>query len=152
MVHRFESAQFIPRARAELFPFFADAGNLERITPPFMNFRIITPLPVEIVEGALIDYRIKLFGVPMKWRTRIETWRPNEHFVDLQLRGPYRLWRHLHEFSDQDGGTRMRDVVDYELPLGPLASPVHPLFVRPLIERIFAYRREVIEREFPARP
>lgn len=148
--YRLERVQHIPRARSEVFAFFANAGNLERITPGFLNFRILTPQPIEMKPGALIDYRLSLYGVPLSWRTRIEAFEPEDSFVDVQLSGPYRSWHHLHEFKDAAGGTEMRDVVSYELPLGPLGTLARALFVRRSLERIFDHRRQVIAEVFAA--
>lgn len=147
-----ERTQLIPRPRDEVFPFFAAAENLERITPGALGFRILTPLPIEMRKGALIDYRISLSGVPMRWRTEITEWQPNERFVDLQLRGPYRYWHHLHEFRDAPGGTEMYDRVDYALPFGPLGVGVHALFVRRTLHGIFDHRRRVIDDLFSVNP
>jgi ligand-binding SRPBCC domain-containing protein len=140
--------QFIPRPLAEVFPFFADAGNLEAITPEFLNFRILTPRPIPMHPGSLIDYEIKLFGVPLKWRTRIEEFEPPSHFVDVQLRGPYKLWHHTHEFREVEGGTLMIDRVRYQLYLGPLGWLAHRLWVRRTLARIFDHRRQTIEKLF----
>lgn len=140
--------QFFARPRAEIFRFFSDASNLGRITPDFLHFAILTPLPLEIGAGARIDYRLRLCGVPFRWRTRIETFEAPQRFSDIQERGPYRTWHHLHEFEEREGGTLMRDTVDYELPLGPLGALAHALFVRRSVRRIFDYRREVLAREF----
>lgn len=135
-----ERAQLVPRRRDEVFAFFADAHNLEAITPGFLRFRIVTPGRIELAAGTLIEYRLSLFGVPFSWRTRIEELVPGERFVDVQLAGPYRRWRHLHTFEDAPGGTRVRDRVDYELPLGPLGALAHALLVRRALARIFAHR------------
>ncbi|MHC4730035.1 MAG: SRPBCC family protein [Planctomycetota bacterium] len=140
--------QFFARPRPEIFAFFADASNLARITPDFLHFTILTPMPLEVGAGALIDYRLRLFGIPFRWRTRIEAFEPPERFSDIQALGPYRSWHHLHEFEERDGGTLMRDTVDYELPLGPLGAVAHALFVRRSVARIFDHRREVLAREF----
>ena len=141
---KLEQVQVIPRSRSKVFEFFADAHNLEIITPDFLAFRILTPRPIEMHEGTLIDYRLTLYGIPVRWRTRIEVWEPDDRFVDMQLRGPYRYWHHLHEFEEVEQGTRMRDVVDYELPFGPLGSLAQALFVRRSLERIFGYRRQAV--------
>jgi ligand-binding SRPBCC domain-containing protein len=143
--HVLERTQLVPRPRAEVFAFFADAHNLERITPGFLRFRIVTPGPIAMREGARIDYRLSLFGVPFGWRTLIEEYRPGERFVDLQLSGPYALWRHLHTFEDAPGGTLMRDRVEYRLPLGPLGALAHALLVRRQLRTIFDHRRRAIE-------
>jgi ligand-binding SRPBCC domain-containing protein len=149
--HRLEQTQLIPAPRAQVFDFFSAAENLERLTPDFLSFRIVTPLPIEMREGQHIEYRISLGPVPMSWLTEIREWRPLERFVDVQLRGPYRRWHHLHEFREVAGGTEMHDVVDYELPLGPLGAIAHSLMVKRTLGRIFAFRREAVERAFPAR-
>jgi ligand-binding SRPBCC domain-containing protein len=140
--------QLIPRPLDEVFPFFADAGNLQRITPPWLHFKILTPLPLDIRTGSLLDYQISLFGVPMKWRTRIEEFTPQVRFVDRQLRGPYRLWHHTHEFTAVAGGTQMRDTVRYEMPFGPLGTVTHALMVKHMLKRIFDYRNETIVQQF----
>jgi ligand-binding SRPBCC domain-containing protein len=151
-VHRLERTQRIPRGRDEVFAFFADAANLEAITPAFLRFRILTPLPIELRAGARIDYALSLFGVPFTWRTRITVWEPSVRFVDEQESGPYALWRHTHSFEEDGGATTMRDLVEYALPLGLLGALAHGLFVRGMVERIFDHRREVIARRFGPEP
>ena len=143
MIHRLHRSQFLPLPRSTVFPFFADAGNLQRITPPELHFRFVTPLPIEMREGALIDYRLRLFGVPFGWRTRIAAWKPDDLFVDEQLRGPYRLWVHTHTFRDVEGGTAMEDEVRRELPLRPFGELAYPVVKRQL-DRIFDYRERAI--------
>jgi len=140
--------QLLPRPRAEVFPFFADAGNLAELTPGFLRFRILTPLPLRMEAGARLDYRISLFHIPFRWRTRITAWQPDERFTDVQERGPFALWHHLHEFDEREGGTLVRDVVDYRVPLGPAGRLVHALWLRRVLERIFDYRRDVLARRF----
>ena len=137
--------QWVPRPVEETFAFFADAGNLEAITPPFLGFSIVTPQPIAMGKGARIEYRLKLHGVPMRWFTRIDRWEPGRAFVDRQVRGPYAKWEHLHTFEPERGGTRIADRVVYALPLDPLSRPVRAWFVTPTVERIFAYRRSAIE-------
>jgi ligand-binding SRPBCC domain-containing protein len=144
--------QVLRRPRDEVFAFFADAGNLERITPPFLRFRVVTPAPVRVATGTLIDYRLSLFGVPFGWRTRIEEFEPAKRFVDAQLRGPYRLWRHTHAFEVAPEGTRMLDRVEYAMPLGPLGRLARALFVRATLDRIFDYRARTIEEIFAGPP
>ncbi len=146
MTYQLERRQFNPRPLADVFPFFADAANLEAITPPALHFRILTPRPIQIRAGTLIDYRLVLWGVPFQWRTLIESFEPPLRFVDSQVRGPYRLWRHTHEFIVQEGGTLMIDRVLYQMPLGPLGWLAHELFVRRQLATIFDYRFRVIER------
>ena len=144
-----EREQILPKPRSEVFAFFADAGNLERITPPFLGFQILTPLPISMKSGAIIEYRIRLFGVPMRWRTRIDSWTPETSFVDVQERGPYALWHHTHSFEELEGGrTRMIDRVVYRAPLGVLGSFARWLFIARTLDRIFDYRYEVIEQIF----
>lgn len=128
----------------EVFAFFSDAANLEALTPTFLKFRILTPLPLEMKKGAEIVYQLRLFGVPMKWRTRITEWEEGRRFVDEQESGPYAVWRHLHEFEAQGDKTLMRDVVDYREPLGPLGRIAHHLFVRRTVEKIFNFRKDAL--------
>lgn len=145
-----DRSQIIPRPRPEVFAFFTEARNLERLTPGFLRFRILTPGPIEIRAGTLIDYQLRLYGVPLRWRTRIETFEPGTSFTDIQLAGPYRRWHHRHEFSDHPAGTLMRDIVQYELPFGILGVVSHPLLVQPSLRKIFVYRARVIDELFSA--
>jgi hypothetical protein len=142
--HLLERSQVVPRPRAEVFAFFADAHNLERITPAFLRFRILTPPPITMRPGAVIDYRLSLFGLPFRWRTEIEAFEPGVRFVDVQRRGPYRLWRHAHGFEDAPGGTRVSDRVEYQLPLGPLGELAHAVAVRRQLRAIFDHRARVM--------
>ncbi len=147
-----EREQWIPRPIGVVFAFFADATNLEAITPPWLGFRILTPRPIALHAGALIDYRLGWRWLPLRWRTRIEEWEPPHRFVDVQLRGPYALWHHTHSFEPHEGGTWMRDRVRYALPLGPLGRLANRFRVRKDLEAIFAYRAEKIAELFPAPP
>jgi ligand-binding SRPBCC domain-containing protein len=143
----FEAEQFLPRPRSEVFPFFSEARNLELLTPPWLQFEVWTPAPIVMRPGLLIDYRIKIHGIPISWRTEIEVWEPQERFVDQQLNGPYKLWHHTHTFTEQDGGTLCRDEVRYYPRGGAL---MNWLFVRRDVERIFAFRKEKLEELFKA--
>lgn len=138
--------QTIPLDRDRVFSFFSNAANLEAITPPWVGFEILTPQPIEMHEGALIDYRIRLHGLPLRWRTRITVWEPPYRFVDEQMRGPYTLWRHEHRFESVPEGTLMTDHIQYRIALDwmPGASLVHRFLVRPDLERIFAYRQTAL--------
>lgn len=143
MTHILKTSFTIPRPIDDVFTLFAEAGNLERITPPELNFRILLPKPTAIAAGTLIDYRLRLFGWSFDWRSEITTWEPPHRFVDRQVKGPYRLWIHTHRFREVDGGTVIEDEVRYELPLRPLGEIAYPL-VRLHLERIFRYREKAI--------
>jgi ligand-binding SRPBCC domain-containing protein len=150
-VHVLTREQRLPRPPEEVFAFFGDALNLEAITPPWLGFRVTTPGPIAMAPGTLIEYRLRLHGVPIRWRTTIAVWDPPHRFVDVQLSGPYRMWHHTHEFTPApgpDGGTLMRDTVRYALPLGPLGEAAHRLLVRGDLERIFDFRRAEVTRCF----
>lgn len=138
----------IDRPIEEVFDFFCRAENLEKITPPSLSFRILTPLPVEMREGTLIDYVIKLSGLPMKWRTLIAKWDPPHVFVDQQLNGPYLKWHHEHRFVAEGNRTRMFDRVEYRVPGWILEPIIHRLFVRQRVESIFDHRTKVIQEVF----
>ncbi len=140
-----EREQVLPHPPERAFEFFSDARNLEAITPPWLGFKVITPEPIEVREGALIEYRLRLRGVPLRWLTRIDAWEPPRRFVDVQLRGPYRYWHHTHSFRAAGAGrTLMRDEVRYGLPYGPLGALAGALFVRRDLERIFDHRRDAV--------
>ena len=144
-VHILRREQRLPGTPESVFPFFADARNLEAITPPWLGFRVVTPEPLDMRAGTLIEYRLKLRGVPLRWRTRIAVWDPPRRFVDVQLSGPYRLWHHTHDFEpDGDGGTVMRDTVRYAIPYGPLGRLAQALVVRRDLDAIFGFRREAV--------
>jgi len=131
-------------SREQVFDFFADAGNLERITPPELGFNIITPQPIDIKKGALIDYKLKMRGIPVSWRTEISTWEPPYEFVDQQLRGPYKQWIHRHTFTEiGPNETHMEDEVKYRLPFEPLGDIAHFL-VRRELDYIFDYRQKIV--------
>lgn len=132
------SEQWLPRPLEEVFPFFADARNLEELTPPWLSFNVLTPDPIPMAVGTKIDYRLRWRGFPLRWTSEIAAWEPPFRFVDRQLRGPYRLWHHEHRFEERNGGTDVIDVVDYAVWGGAVAVN---LGVRRDVERIFAHRR-----------
>ena len=138
---------WLPQPPAEIFPFFADASNLERLTPPSLRFRILTPPPIVMRMGTLIDYRIRLRGIPMRWQSEITEWQPPHHFVDEQRRGPYRQWIHEHTFIPKDGGTLTRDIVQYAV-LG--GSIIQRLFIASELRSIFDYRNAALRDYFAA--
>ncbi len=143
-----ERELFIERSPEEIFRFFADACNLELITPPWLNFHICTPSPITMKAGALIDYEIRWRFVPLRWKTEIIEWNPPHQFTDVQLRGPYSLWHHTHSFAAENNGTRMIDRVRYALPGGPLGRLLHKLKVQHDLARIFDFRAERIREHF----
>lgn len=151
-VHRFEQKQFFKEPLRAVFPFFADATNLERITPPFMKFEILTPRPIPMRAGQRIEYALKIRGIPVRWISEITVWDPPNRFVDEQVKGPYRKWSHEHRFWEADGGTWMEDQIDYAVLGGEL---IRKLLVEPDLRRIFEYRSQVLEslreREFADR-
>ena len=146
-IYRLHTETVIPYALDEVFAFFAEPQNLEALTPPWLNFEITSPAPIEMRQGTLIDYRLKLHGIPVKWRTEISEWEPPFRFVDRQLKGPYRLWHHEHTFTECDAGTRVIDNVRYAVLGGAL---VNRLFVQKDVARIFRYRREQLRKFKPA--
>lgn len=149
-LRRFSAVQFVPRPLGEVFDFFCDPHNLERITPPLLSFKIEKISTPRVEEGTIIHYRLKVHGMPMKWRTLIRQWEPNRSFVDFQEAGPYRIWHHTHSFTAVPGGTLMEDEVRYKLPVGMLGDVFgHPLVKRD-VKAIFAYRRQVIDEVFGA--
>lgn len=147
MRHTLDTRIRLPQSPEDVFPFFCDATNLEQITPQELEFRIETPLPIEMKEGARIHYRLKLWGIPFSWETQITRWEPPHRFVDEQVSGPYKRWVHRHELVETPEGTVSYDHVEYELPLGPLGNLFHPLLKRQLA-RIFRYRHRVLHQLF----
>jgi ligand-binding SRPBCC domain-containing protein len=147
-VHVLQREQRLDLPPERVFPFFADASNLETITPPLLRFRVVTPAPIEMREGTFIQYALRLRGLPIRWDTLIQSWEPPHRFVDVQVRGPYRLWHHTHELEPLDGGaaTLMRDTVRYSLGFGALGEVAHRLLVRRDLDAIFDFR----ERRVPA--
>ena len=136
---------WLPHQPQDVFPFFADAFNLERLTPPSLGFQVLTPPPIEMRVGTLIDYRVRLRGIPMRWQSEITEWEPPHRFVDEQRRGPYRQWIHEHTFTSQDGGTMAKDTVRYAVLGGAI---VQRLFVASELKRIFQYRNAALKDHF----
>lgn len=146
-IHLLERQQRLEVPLGQVFPFYANAANLEGITPPWLGFEVTTPRPIEMRVGALIDYRLKLHGIPVRWRTRIEAWEPPHRFVDAQLSGPYSLWHHTHTFvADGKNGTILGDRVRYAIPFGPAGELARTLIVARDLERIFDYRRDAVAK------
>lgn len=150
-VHTLTRVQRLSGPPDAVFPFFAAARNLEAITPPWLGFRVLTPEPITMAPGTLIAYRLKLHGLPLRWLTRIEEWEPGVRFVDAQVRGPYALWHHTHEFEAAAGAdgapeTIMRDTVRYALPLGPLGEIARRALVARDLARIFDFRAQTVVR------
>jgi ligand-binding SRPBCC domain-containing protein len=144
-VMRLETSQFLPHPRDRVFEFFRDAFQLEAITPPWLSFSVLSPRPFRVEAGTLIDYRLRLHGIPMRWRSRISVCEPPLRFVDEQIRGPYLKWHHEHIFEEAEGGTLCRDVVDYKVPGGRL---VDAIFVRPDLRKIFGFRQRKLAELF----
>jgi len=145
-IHTLEREQELPGTPAEVFDLFADARNLEAITPPLLRFEVITPGEVTMRVGALITYRLHLHGVPISWLTSIQDWDPPHRFIDQQVRGPFALWHHTHElFPSGPDGTRMRDTVRYAIGYGPLGEIAHRVLVRRDLETIFDFRARKVE-------
>jgi ligand-binding SRPBCC domain-containing protein len=152
-VHILERRQRLDLPAEQAFEFYAQAGNLKTITPPSMGFELITPGPIEMRPGALIDYRLKLHGVRVRWRTRIEVWEPPMRFVDIQLRGPYALWEHTHTFErDGEHAVLIGDRVRYAIPLGPLGQIAHAVFVKRDLKRVFDYRERAVAERLQSGP
>jgi len=149
-MHRYilEREQWLARPLEEVFAFFSRPENLQQITPAWLHFGMVEA-PTELRAGALIRYRLRVHGIPIRWTTEITEWNPPHGFVDRELKGPYALWNHEHLFSAQDGGTLMRDRVAYALPLGPLGRIAHWISVRRDVESIFDFRSQTMARLFP---
>jgi len=143
--HTLTTELWLPRPRDEVFPFFADAHNLEAITPPWLRFQVLTPRPIPMRPGARIDYRLRVHGLPLRWQSEITAWEPPFRFMDEQRRGPYRRWVHTHTFAERDGGTLCHDHVEYAVPGGRL---VNWLIVRRDVAAIFRFRQEALARRF----
>lgn len=140
--------QWVPQPTSDVFGFFSDASNLEILTPRWLRFEVVTPGPILMHTGAVIDYRLRWHSIPLRWRTEIVCWEPPYKFEDLQVKGPYRLWHHTHTFESVNGGTLLSDRVEYGLPFGPLGGLAHALSVRRNVIAIFEYRRVKIQEFF----
>jgi ligand-binding SRPBCC domain-containing protein len=147
--YQLKTELWLPEPRDRVFPFFSDPKNLERLTPPWLRFKILTPEPIQISSGALLDYRLRLHGWPIHWQSEITDWEPPVRFVDRQTQGPYRLWVHEHRFGEKNGGTVVGDAVTYAVTGGFL---VYKFLVAPDLEKIFHYRHEVLRNLFNAGP
>lgn len=147
-IYKIKTEQFIKRSLAEVFDFFSRPENLSEITPPEINFRILTPLPLEMKQGTVIDYTIKLFKIPVHWRTLITTYEPPHRFVDEQIKGPYTLWHHTHIFKEVSGGVEIHDSVSYSIPFGFLGRLLHAVWIKRDLEQIFEHRKNVIDHIF----
>lgn len=142
------SSLWLPQSIDEVFEFFNKAENLQKITPPWLDFEILAPLPIEMKKGALIDYQLKLYGIVLSWQTEISRWEPPYCFVDSQRKGPYRKWVHTHLFREVAGGTLVEDLVEYQVPGGLLAPMIYGLFVKRNVRQIFLYRKAAILNTF----
>ncbi|SPE31053.1 Cyclase/dehydrase [Acidobacteriia bacterium SbA2] len=148
--HTIHRPQWISAPLEKVFSFFCEARNLDRITPPELRFKLLGQSHLELRAGTLIDYELAWHGLPMRWRSRIEEWRPPTLFIDVQLKGPYRFWRHTHSFEARDGGTLMRDTVEFAVPFGALGDLYVGWLARRDVDRIFDYRAQQISLLFPA--
>ena len=149
--HVLERSQRVEVPIEQAFAVYGDALNLEPMTPPWLHFEVLTPKPITLGAHALLDYKLRLHGVPIHWQTRIEIWEPPLRFVDIQVRGPYTLWEHTHLFEeDAEGRVAIRDRVRYEIPLGPLGEIADRLFVRRDLRRIFDFRAEAVRQRLPS--
>lgn len=146
-IYELHRSQIVHRKRTDVFAYFADAKNLEVMTPPWLRFRIVSPRPIHMQTGTRIDYVLRLRGIAVRWTSEITAWEPAFRFVDEQIRGPYRLWVHEHRFEDVPGGTRVIDRIRYAVPGGGL---VHRFLVAPDLERVFEFRREKLCAVFDA--
>jgi ligand-binding SRPBCC domain-containing protein len=145
-VHVLRRRQELEHPPERVFELFAAARNLERITPPWLRFEVVTRDPVRMEVGAVIDYRLRLHRIPLGWTSQIEVWEPGRQFVDRQLRGPYGLWHHRHTFAESGAGTVVEDEVHYAAPFGLLGELAQPLLIKRDLERIFDYRQEAVRR------
>lgn len=146
--HFLKQTTKIQKPLAEVFEFFSNAENLNLLTPPELSFLIVTPLPIKMREGATIDYRLKLSGISFNWQTLISVWNPPTKFVDEQVKGPYKIWKHEHRFEEKDGYTLMHDTVEYLAPGWIFEPLIHKLIVEKRVEGIFEYREKMLNKIF----
>jgi len=147
-MHFLTTTTVINKPLSEVFEFFSNAENLNKITPPDMQFKILTPLPIIIKKGTLIDYKIKVNGIPLNWQTEITEFEVNKRFIDKQLKGPYRVWIHEHTFEEKDGKTIMNDHVQFLSPGWFLEPIINKLFIEKKVKGIFAYREKILTNLF----
>ncbi len=143
-VFTFQTEITVPENKTNVFNFFANAQNLQIITPPWLNFKILTPTPIELKPGSIIDYSLRWRGIPVKWKTEITKWVPNNTFTDKQIKGPYKLWEHEHLFQETDEGTNCIDIIRYAPPFQPFSISI----VQKDVHKIFEYRKAVIQKMF----
>lgn len=148
-MHTFKKVTIIKKDIKEVFGFFSKAENLNKLTPPALGFNITTPLPIKMQKGTIIDYKIKLNGFRMNWRSEISKWEPPHCFEDTQLKGPYKIWIHEHRFEDLQGSTRMTDTINYLSPGWIFEFIPHKFFVKKKVESIFEYREKILKELFP---
>ena len=146
--YQLQSQLWLPQPREEIFSFFSDPRNLDRLTPPWLHFEILTPKSVEMNAGTLLDYRLRLHGIPIRWQSEISVWEPPNRFIDRQTKGPYRQWVHEHTFSAHKGGTLVADSVTYAVPGGRF---IQKLLVAPDLDRVFGYRHKILKQLFNPR-
>lgn len=146
--YQLQTQLWLPQRREEIFSFFADPSNLDRLTPPWLHFEILTPNSIEMHAGTLLDYRLRLRGIPLRWQSEISVWEPPNRFIDRQTRGPYRQWVHEHTFSPHKGGTLVGDRVTYAVPGGRM---IQKLLVAPDLDRVFGYRHKILTQLFNPR-
>ncbi len=147
-VYTLHAEQTVPRTLDEVFSFFDRPENLEELTPKSLSFQILTPKPLVMAKGLLIDYTIRIWGVPLHWRTLITAYDAPHRFVDEQLKGPYAFWHHTHTFTEVDGGVKIEDDVRYAMPFGWLGQFVHAIYVQRDVQRIFNHRKQIIDELF----
>ena len=147
-IHILKSTTIINQPLTKVFDFFSKAENLDKLTPTYLKFRIVTPLPIDMKPGALITYQLKLYGIPFSWTTKITKWEPPYLFEDSQLKGPYKTWIHEHRFEEIDGKVHMYDYLQYESPGWFLEPLINAMFVKANVHKIFEYREKALKAIF----